>query len=315
MIAHVETREQAVNIGVTARQSTNTITMFVVLILGTLVCWWHWILTLLVLAYSNEQYTHAFLVLPISLALALLEGRSKHIKPNWSPFPALALVLASLVSVLITQLTLDPFAETALEVGLASLVVFWIGLVMLFFGVQAARQLLFPLLLLFLIVPIPQFIVDKCIAGLQVASSWAAFILFRWAGYPVLKSGFILTLPALEIEIAQQCSGIRSSLVLLISSLVLGHLYLRSRWGIVLLVAAAIPIAIAKNAVRIFTLSTLGMNVSPAFFYGRLHRNGGVVFFTLALVGIVGLIKLLKQAENWMANRRVQRESSSIGPH
>jgi exosortase len=309
MIAHVETPNVVCGHRSDCPTTHDTITMFLALLLGTLVCWGHWMLTLLVLAYRNEQYTHAFLVLPICLALALLEGRSKHIKPKWSPFPALALVLASLVSVLITQLTLDSSTQTALEVSLASLVVFWIGLVMLFFGVQAFRQLLFPLLLLFLIVPIPQIIIDRCIAGLQVASTWAAFTLFRWAGYPVLKNGFILTLPTLEIEIAQQCSGIRSLLVLLISSLVLGHLYLRSRWGIMLLVAAVIPIAIAKNAVRILTLSMLGMSVNPAFLYGRLHRNGGVVFFTLALVGIAGLIKLLKEAENRIANRRVKRES------
>jgi exosortase len=288
--------------------------MLLAVTLGTLAGWWHWVIELLRLAYSNEQYTHAVLVFPIGVALAFLEGRAKGIKPNWSPFPALALVFASLIASLIARITLPGTSETALEVGSASLVVFWIGFVMLFFGVHAVRQLLFPLLMLFLIIPVPQFMVDKCIVGLQVASSEAVFTLFRWAGVPVLKSGFILTLPALEIEVAQQCSGIRSSLVLLISSLVLGHLYLRTRWGTALLVAAAIPITIAKNAVRIFILSMLGMTVNPAFLYGRLHRNGGVVFFTLALVGVVGLIKVLRQAENWMAGRHVHRESSAVGP-
>lgn len=272
--------------------------MFVALILATLVCWWHWVVVLLRLAYSNEQYSHALLVLPVGVTLAFLEGRAKGIKPSWSPFPALAFVLVSLIILLLTQVTLAVTSETALEVGIASLVVSWIGLVMLFFDVQAVRQLLFPLLFLFLIVPIPQFIVDECIVCLQVASSETTFALFRWAGVPVLKSGFILTVPGFDIEIAKQCSGIRSSLVLVISSLVLGHLYLRSQWGKILLLFATIPIAIAKNAVRIFTLSILAIHVNPAFLYGRLHRNGGIVFFTLALVGIVSLIKLLKRIES-----------------
>jgi exosortase len=307
-------RAQGLTPRANAREATTITAMLLAVTLGTLVGWWHWVVELLRLAYSNEQYTHVVLVFPISVALAFLEARAKGIKPNWSPFPAVALVFASVIVSLIARTALSEASEIALVAGSASLVVFWIGFVMLFLGVQAVQQLLFPLLLLFLIVPVPQFMVDKCIVGLQVASLEAVFTLFRWAGVPVLKNGFILTLPALEIEVAQQCSGIRSSLVLLISSLVLGHLYLRSRWGVALLVAAAIPITIAKNAVRIFTLSMLGMNVNPAFLYGRLHRNGGVVFFTLALVGVVGLIKVLRQAENWMTGRQVRRESSAVGP-
>jgi hypothetical protein len=40
-------------------------------------------------------------------------------------------------------------------------------------------------------------------------------------------------------------------------------------------VLTTIPIAIAKNAVRIFTLSMLGIHVNSAFLDGRPHRNGG----------------------------------------
>ena len=67
--------------------------------------------------------------------------------------------------------------------------------------------------------------------------------------------------------------------------------------GKILLVFATIPIAIAKNAVRIFTLSMLGIHVNSVFLYGRPHCNGGVVFFALALASIVGLIRLNRKAE------------------
>ncbi len=60
-----------------------------------IVLWWRWIATLLMLAFTNEQYSHVLLVLPASLSLALLEGRTKSVKPAWTPFPALALVLVS----------------------------------------------------------------------------------------------------------------------------------------------------------------------------------------------------------------------------
>jgi exosortase len=151
-----------------------------------------------------------------------------------------------------------------------------------------------------LLIPIPEFLVGKAITGLQIASAEGTYRLFRWFGVPVLKNGFYLALPSLDIEIAKQCSGIRSSLVLVISSLVLGHLFLRSSWGKILVVLLAIPVAIAKNAVRIFVLSMLGIHWNPAFLYGNLHRNGGIVFFALALAGMVLFLKLIRQVEKWI---------------
>jgi len=66
-------------------------------------------------------------------------------------------------------------------------------------------------------------------------------------------------------------------------------------------VLTTILIAIAKNAVRIFTLSMLGIHVNLAFLDGRPHRNGGVVFFTLALIDIVRLVKVIGKAEACVA--------------
>ena len=278
----------------------SVIAVFVALILVTLVCWGDLLLMLLRLAITNEQYSQVLLVLPMSLSLTILEGSAQGLKPNCSPFPAIPLLCASFIGVLISKHALEPTSEFVLEVGIASLVLFWIGLVILLFGVSAVRHLAFPLFFLFLIVPIPQVIVEKCILGLQIGSSEATFTLFRFAGVPVLRSGFILSLPTLEIEIAKQCSGIRSSLVLVISSLVLGHLYLRSASGKTVLVLATIPIAIAKNAVRIFTLSMLGIHVNSAFLYGSPHRYGGVFFFTSALAAIVCLLKVIRKAEAYI---------------
>ncbi len=239
MIDNVAGRAPNVSVLVSVPQSIRRKVMFVALLLVGVVWWWHWITTLLTLAVSNEQYSHAFLVLPVSLSLALLEGRAKNVKPAWSPFPGLVIILISLAALLALQFT-GSVGERALVISIASLVVYWIGLVTLFFGVSVVRQFLFPLIFLFVIVPVPQVLVDKCIVALQVGSTEATFTLFRWSGVPVLKSGFVLTFSTLDIEVAKQCSGIRSSIILLISSLVLAHLYLRSYWGKILLVLAVV---------------------------------------------------------------------------
>lgn len=283
-------------VGIDKSRSSDRNVLFVTLIVVTIVCWWRWLIALLRLAYSNEHYFHILLVLPVSLSLLLWEGQRKALCRSFAPGPGLALISAALLFWVDGQFQMKD-SESALAVRICCLVGCWLGLVMLVYGTQVVRQLLFPLLLLFLIVPIPQVLVDKCIVVLQTASSDVTYLLFRLIGVPVFKHGVVLSLPMLEIEVAKQCSGIRSALMLFLSSLILGHVYLRSHWAKVLFVLAAIPFAIAKNAIRIFTLSILGMNVDPSFLAGRLHHDGGIVFFVLTLAGMVILLKSLQKIE------------------
>ncbi len=106
----------------------------------------------------------------------------------------------------------------------------------------------------------------------------------------------MLSIPALDIEVARACSSIRSSLVLVITTMVLGHLLLRSCWRKALLIALAIPLSFVKNGLRIFVVCELAMR-NPAYFEGWLHRQGGVVFLSIALVVVVGLLWTLRRAE------------------
>ncbi len=80
----------------------------------------------------------------------------------------------------------------------------------------------------------------------------------------------VVSIPGLDIEVAQECSSIRSSLMLVVTTMVLAHLFLRSWWRKVLLIAVAIPLSVAKNGFRIFTIGELGTRVDPSFLSGRL---------------------------------------------
>ena len=140
---------------------------------------------------------------------------------------------------------------------------------------------LFPLCFLFLMVPIPKFALNWIVEFLQQQSAVAARLMFRAAGVPVTQDGIMLSIPGLDIEVARECSSIRSSLMLVVTTLVLAHLFLRSWWRKVLLVAAAIPLSVAKNGLRIFTIVELGTRVDPGFLKGKLHHHGGIIFFGL----------------------------------
>src|SRR5207244_11592806 len=102
-------------------------------------------------------------------------------------------------------------------------------------------------------------------------------------------------LPGVTIEVAKECSGIRSSLALLVTSLLAGHLFLRSGWRKSVLVLAILPLLVVKNGIRIVTLSLLSIYVDPGFLTGSLHHEGGIIFFLLALILLAPVLWFLQR--------------------
>jgi exosortase len=140
-------------------------------------------------------------------------------------------------------------------------------------------------------------LLDHIVNFLQRGSAFAANLLFEIARVPVTQDGLRLTIPGLTVEVAEECSSIRSSLMLLVTTMVLAHLLLRSAWGKGLVILAAIPLSIAKNGLRIFALSALAVYVDPSFLHGRLHHQGGILFFLVFLAGLFVLLWLVRWAE------------------
>jgi len=180
-----------------------------------------------------------------------------------------------------------------------SSLVFWTGGFILCYGLKAFRLALFPILFLLFIVPIPEFLMNGFIYFLQVGSTEFTHLLFALTGIPFAREGFLFHLPGMSIEVAKQCSGIRSSLALIITSLIAGEIFLKTRWKKWILVLCVIPITIFKNGLRITILSLLGTYVDQRILGSELHRSGGIPFFALALLFmapiLIGLMKTEKK--------------------
>jgi len=176
-------------------------------------------------------------------------------------------------------------------------VVWWVGSVLFCYGARAVASLLFPLCMLFWIVPMPETLLDVITHFLQLQSAFAARVLFLMTGVPVTQDGILLSIPGLDIEVARECSSIRSSLMLVITTMLLAHLFLRSWWRKVLLIVAAVPLAVLKNGFRIFTIAELGTRVDPGFFDGNLHHRGGIIFFAISLAVMAALLWVLQRTE------------------
>ena len=97
--------------------------------------------------------------------------------------------------------------------------------------------------------------------------------------------------PRLSVEVAKECSGIRSSLALFITSVIAGHMLLKTGWKKAILSLSIFPITVMKNAARIVTLSLLGAYVDERFItQSLLHRRSGLPFFVMALALFVPVL-------------------------
>jgi exosortase len=244
---------------------------------------------------SVDQYSHILLVVPVSAAL--LYGTRKRTLGRVAYNTPAGLSFLFLIGC-------SAFAaghESALTVStyLSLSILLFAGCCASAFafcyGADAFRVAVFPLLFLLLMAPLPDSVLERVVASLQNGSAVTACLLFRLAHIPYVRHGVVVALPRIDIYVAEECSGIRSSMVLLLCTLVLGQLYLKSFWAKTLLTLTAVPIMVAKNGLRIFVLSTLGMYVDPSFLSGRLHHEGGFIFFGLAFAGVFLLIWLFQK--------------------
>jgi len=167
----------------------------------------------------------------------------------------------------------------------------------LFLGAGVMRVIAFPAGMLFFMAPLPTFLISWISSFLQHASAEAGYAMLSLVGEPILRRGLIFQLAGITIRVAEECSGIHSSLVLFITSLLAGYLFLRAPWKRAVLTLAVIPLAILRNGLRIFTIAMLCVHVDPAMIDSPIHHRGGPIFFILSLVPFLALLFILRRPE------------------
>ncbi len=195
--------------------------------------------------------------------------------PSWAGIPLLAL---SLIMLSLGEWGAEIFTQRV------SLLVLLAGLIILFRGWTFFRAVLFPWAFLFLMIPIPNLIISRITFPLQLLASKLAFALLELVGVPVLREGNMLTLAAIQLDVAEACSGIRSLLSLVTLAIIYGYLMETRKWVRVALVCLALPIAVAANSFRIFGTGLLAQYWNPDKAKGFYHEFSGLLIFALALL-------------------------------
>ncbi len=252
------------------------------------------------LSLQNGYGSYAILV-PL-FALYLLWSRRQDVFSNLGCDVLLGpiAIAAGIVLSAVTFFGSLPKANSfvALELRYAALLLSVLGIFLLAFGRGAMGRALFPLFLLWLSVPLPASVAGGIIAALQTSSTATADFLFSLLGVPVFRDGFLLHIPGVTIEVAKECSGINSSMALVFTLLLIGYETLHTSSRRFILVLLAIPVSIAKNALRIVTLTLLAVHVDMRFLTGSFHHKGGIVFYLLGLAALYPLWRLLRRSEN-----------------
>jgi exosortase C (VPDSG-CTERM-specific) len=179
----------------------------------------------------------------------------------------------------------------------ASYLLFAVGGMFLLTGALWIRQRAFAIAFLAFLVPLPDAAVFWLERGSVLASADVSELFLRWADTPLVREGTIFAVPGFVFEVAQECSGIRSSWILFITSLVASHLFLQRSSHRVILVLFIIPLAIARNALRILTIALLCVHVGPHMIDSVIHRRGGPIFFVLSLMPLCAALLLLRRLE------------------
>jgi exosortase len=277
----------------------------------SLLIWWSPLISTLALALRDDRYTHILLILPVSVTLIYLEWKSSGSLQESRSSVGFILLVAAVAATVVARLQIFLLRrDEQLSVNMLAFVVWWIGAFVVSFGPSAFRRARFPLCFLLWIVPIPEFLLNPIVKLLREGSVASARLLFAAAGVPVAQDGTRLTIPGLTVEVGPECSSIRSSLMLVVTTMVLAQINLRSAWRKASVIAVAIPLSVAKNGLRIFVLAMLATRVDWSFITGRLHHQGGIIYFLIALAAIILLIWIAHHSE--MKSRSLATSSPEL---
>lgn len=164
-------------------------------------------------------------------------------------------------------------------------------------GGAMMRALAFPFFLLVFMLPFPMVLRDGIENALQHGSAAVADSMFVLAGTPVLRDDMVFRLPGMTIRVAPECSGIHSTWILFITSLLAGQMILRRLRNRAVLCLAVIPLALLRNGFRVFVIGELCVHIGPEVIDSPIHHHGGPLFFVLSLAPFFLLLYFLRKTE------------------
>jgi len=249
---------------------------------------------------SNEDYSHGFFILPISLYLIWRRREEILSQPATPERWGYALMALWVVTYIIgTVGHISTFANV-------SMIIFVIGAFAILINGRAAHIVLFPAFFMIFMFPIPSEIYARVTNPLMLISTNISFHILSILDVPILKEGNLLFLPNYKMEVVNACSGIRSMLAIMAITLLVGYLYIGSKVIRAVFFLVSVPIALFGNVFRITSTALLAYFYSPQAAEGFSHTFAGIVTFFISFLIICGCIQVVL----WYSEKRKPSFSS-----
>ena len=227
--------------------------------------------------YELPDFSHGFLI-PFFAAYLIWDNRDAirrtPLAPSWA---GLSLVVLGLFELLLGVLGADLFLQRT------SFILLICGLIWTLLGKAMLSRLKFVLFVLVLAIPLPTILFNQITFPLQLLASRLASELLPLANVPVLQEGNVINLPAMPLEVAEACSGIRSLMSLFTVAVIYGYFLERTTWRRVVLALSSIPIAVTANVARIFGTGLCVQYWDPEKAMGFFHEFSGWLMFLVSL--------------------------------
>jgi exosortase len=227
--------------------------------------------------YNLPDFSHGFLI-PFFAVFLLWDQRNElrltPIKPSWA---GTTLVVLGLLELLVGVFGADLFLQRT------SFVLLLAGLIWTLAGKAMLGRTRFMLFVLLLAIPLPAVIFNQITFPLQIRASEFASAILPVFNVPVLRDGNIIQLPAMPLEVAEACSGIRSLMSLFTVAVIYGYFLERKTWRRWVLALSALPIAVTANVARIVGTGLCVQYWDPEKAMGFFHEFQGWLMFLVSL--------------------------------
>ncbi len=247
--------------------------------------WWELSRTV----WATDEQGHGPIILVLSLWLLYRRRHAVAAAPTQPvPWAGWTLLLLSLAVYALGR------SQDIIMFAIGSQIGVLAALLLLFKGTAALRLVWFPLFFMLFMVPLPEALVAAVTAPLKSAVSAVASSLLYWIGYPVGRTGVIMTVGPYQLLVADACAGLNSMFTLE----ALGMLYMNlmgytNRARNVVLALLLVPTAFLANIVRVMILVLVTYHFGDEAGQGFVHGFAGMVLFMVALVLMLVLDKCL----------------------
>lgn len=241
--------------------------------------WWYWEYT------KPESYYGYALFVPVLVAVMLWHDRDKLRAISLRRTNAALFLLVPSLALLVLAIKTNMEAVMSSAFLLAIVASVWFVA-----GTRFLRATAFPIIFLFAMAPLPGPLLNDATLGLQRISTGGATLLLKLLGFSPQQNGNLIHMSNFLMEVDVPCSGFKLLLCLLTFSAAFAYLSDTNRVRQIALFAAALPLSLVLNAVRITMFGIVGecIGASAAHVF---HDWSGFIMLALCMVALFGLAK------------------------